>query len=152
VVCPDFEPAGFPDGFQAILPTPPPKPASLKSYTFYRGDARSPDKMKEGFQAWVPLSADQAHALLRRIAATTRTSGVITSGGHDVGDDAEALSGQTTPSPLAVYTCLFNEDEDLMAPGLLSLTGACIAVCGYRLTPLFRRGLSDRGQVPVLLA
>jgi hypothetical protein len=70
VVCPDFQPAGFPDGFQAILPTPPPKPASLKSYTFYRGDARSPDKMKEGFQAWVPLSADQARALLRRIAAT----------------------------------------------------------------------------------
>ena len=38
------------------------------SYTFYRGDSRDPKDLKDGFQAWVPLSPVQARDLVRRFS------------------------------------------------------------------------------------
>lgn len=38
------------------------------SYKFYRGDSREPKDLKDGFQAWVPLSPQQARDLVRRFS------------------------------------------------------------------------------------
>jgi hypothetical protein len=37
-------------------------------YTFYRGDSREPKDLRDGFQAWVPLSVVQARDLIRRFS------------------------------------------------------------------------------------
>ena len=38
------------------------------AYTFYRGDSRQPKDLRDGFQAWVPLSVVQARDLIRRFS------------------------------------------------------------------------------------
>lgn len=38
------------------------------SYTFYRGDSREPKDLRDGFQAWVPLTVVQARDLIRRFS------------------------------------------------------------------------------------
>jgi hypothetical protein len=51
---------------------PDPTGRTTMAFTFYRGDSRPPDEIKKakGFQAWVPLSVEQARLLVQKASNT----------------------------------------------------------------------------------